>query len=62
MATVRLHRAALADVHRAAGHADPTDNEPARQIMKGIARARGKPQKQARPLTSEARTAVKATA
>ena len=54
MATVRLHKAA--------GHADPTDNEAVRQIMKGIARAHGKPQKQARPLTAEAMAAVKATA
>ena len=46
MATVRLHKAA--------GHADPTDNEGVRQIIKGIARAHGKPQKQARPFTAEA--------
>ena len=62
VATVRLHKAALAAIHTAAGHADPTDNEPVRQIMKGIARAHGKPQKQARPLTAEALAAVKATA
>ena len=62
MATVRLHRAALAAIHKAAGHADPTDNEGVRQILKGIARAHGKPQKQARPLTAEALAAVKATA
>ena len=49
VATVRLHKSALA-----AGHPDPTDNEPVRQILKGIARAHGKPQKQARPLTAEA--------
>ena len=52
VATVRLHKAALATVHKAAGHDDPTDNEPVRQIMKGIARAHGKGQKQARPLTA----------
>ena len=62
VATVRLHKAALAAIHKAAGHPDPTDNEPVRQIMKGIARAHGKPQKQARPLTAEALAAVKATA
>ena len=62
VATVRLHKAALAAVHKAAGHPDPTDNEPVRQIMKGIARAHGKPQKQAKPLTAEALAAVKATA
>ncbi len=62
MATVRLHESALAAVHKAAGHPDPTDNEPVRQIMKVIARAHGKPQKQAPPLTSKALAAVKATA
>ena len=62
VATVRLHKAALAAIHKAAGHADPTDNEGVRQIIKGIARAHGKPQKQARPLTAEALAAVKATA
>ena len=62
VATIRLHKAARAAVHKARGHADPTDNEPVNQIMKGIARAHGKPQKQARPLTAEALAAVKATA
>ena len=62
VATVRLHKAALAAIHKAAGHPDPTDNEAVRQIMKGIARAHGKTQKQARPLTAEALAAVKATA
>lgn len=62
VATVRLHKAALAAVHKATGHADPTDNELVRQIMKCIARAQGRPQKQARPLPAEALAAVKATA
>ena len=62
VATVWLHQAALAAIHKAHGHADPTDNEAVRQIMKGIARAHGKPQKQAKPLTAEALAAVKATA
>ena len=62
VATVQLHRAALAAVHKAHGPADPTDNEAVRQIMKGIARAHGRPQKQAKPLTAEALAAVKATA
>ena len=62
VATIKLHRAALAAVHKAHGHADPTDNEPVKQIMKGIARAHGKPQKQAQPLTAAALAAVKATA
>ena len=60
--TVRLHKAALAAIHKAAGHPDPTDNEPVKQIMKGIARAHGKGQKQAKPLTAEALAAVKTTA
>ena len=62
VATVRLHKAALAAIHKAAGHPDPTDNKGVRQIMQGIARAHGKGQKQARPLTAEALAAVKATA
>ena len=62
MATVKLHRAALAAVHKAAGHNGLPDNEAVRQIMKGIARAHGKPRKRARPLTAEALSAVKATA
>ena len=59
---MRLHQAALAAIHKAHGHDDSTDNEAVRQIMKGIARAHGKPQKQAKPLTAEALAAVKATA
>ena len=47
VATIRLHKAALAAVHKAAGHDDPTDHEAVRQIMKGIARAHGKAQRQA---------------
>ena len=62
VATVKLHRAALAAVHKAAGHDDPTDNEGVKRVMKGIFRAHGRSQKQARPLTAEALAAVKATA
>ena len=62
VATIRLHKAGLAAIHKAAGHSDPTSTEGVRQIMKGIARAHGKPQKQARPLTAEALAALKATA
>ena len=62
VATIRLHKAALAAVHKAAGHEDPTDNEGVRRIMRGMARAHGKGQKQARPLTAKALAAVKATA
>ena len=62
VATIRLHKAGLAAIHKAAGHSDPTGNEGVRQIMKGIARAHGRAPKQARPLTAEALAAVKATA
>ena len=62
MATIRLHKAALAAEHKAAGHDDPTENEGVRRVMKGIARAHGRSQKHARPLTGEALAAVKATA
>ena len=54
VATVRLHKAALAAMHRASGHPDPTDNEGVRRVLQGISRAHGRPQKQARPLTAEA--------
>ena len=62
VATVRLHKAALAAVHRAAGHDDPTDNEGVRRVLQGIARAHGRPRKQTRPLTAEALAAGRATA
>ena len=62
MATVRLHRAAIAAIHKTNGHQDPTDNKGVRRVLKGIARAHDKPQKQARPLTAQALAAVKATA
>ena len=62
VATLRLRKSALAKVHRSAGHSDPTDNEGVRQVLAGIARANGRPQHQAKPLTAEALAAVKATA
>ena len=62
VATLRLQKAALAKVHRSAGHQDPTDNEGVRKVMAGIARANGRPQRQAKPLTETALAAVKATA
>ena len=62
VATIRLHKAALAAIHKAAGHPDPADNEGVRRIMQDIARAHGKAQRQAKPLTAEALAAVKATA
>ena len=62
VATVRLHKAALAAVHKANGHDDPTDNEGVKRILQGISRAHGRAQKQAKPLTAEALAAVRATA
>ena len=62
VATLRLRKSALAKVHRSAGHPDPTDNEAVRQVLAGLARANGRPQRQAKPLTAEALAAVKATA
>ena len=62
VATVRVHKAALAAIHKATGHEDPTDNEGVRRLLQGISRAHGKAQRQARPLTAEALAAVKATA
>ena len=60
--TIRLNKAALAAVHKAAGHEDPTDNEGVRKVMQGISRTRGRAQSQAKPLTAEALATVKATA
>ena len=37
VATIRLHRAAIAAIHKANGHQDPTDHEGVRGTMKGIA-------------------------
>ena len=62
VATLRLQKAALAKVHRSSGHQDPTDNEGVKRVMAGIARANGRPQRQAKPLTETALAAVKATA
>ena len=62
VATLRLTKSALAAVHRSTGHQDPTDNEGVKKVMAGIARANGRPQRQAKPLTETALAAVKATA
>ena len=60
--TLRLTKSALAAVHRSTGHQNPTDNEGVRKVMAGLARANGRPQRQAKPLTETALAAVKATA
>ena len=62
VATLRLTKSALAAVDRSTGHQDPTDNEGVKKVMAGIARANGRPQRQAKPLTENALAAVKATA
>ena len=62
VATIRLHRAALGAVHRAAGLEDPTASPGVKRVMAGIARARGRAQRQAKPLTEPALAAVRATA
>ena len=62
VATIRLHKAALAAVHKTHGHDNPTDHEGVSRIMKGIARTHGRSQRQAKPLTAEALAAVRATA
>ena len=62
VATIRLYRAAVAAVHKAAGHQDPTDNEGVKRVMQGISRAHGRAQRQAKPLTAEALAAVRASA
>ena len=62
VATFRLTKSALAAVHRPTGHQDPTDHEGVKKVMAGIARANGRPQRQAKPLTEVALAAVKATA
>ena len=62
VATIRLHKAAIAALHKAAGHQDPTDNEGVKRVMHGISRSHGRAQRQAKPLTAEALAVVKATA
>ena len=62
VATLRLTKSALAAVHRSTGHQDPTDNEGVKKVMAGIAWAKGRPQRQAKPLTENALAAVKAAA
>ena len=62
VATVQLHRAALAAIHKTNGHPDLTDNDGVRKVLKGIARAHGRAAKQAIPLTADVLAAIRATA
>ena len=52
--TIRLHKAALAAIHRSTGHEDPTTHEGVKRVMGDIARSKGRAQRQAKPLTAEA--------
>ena len=45
VASIRLHKAALAAIHRSAGHEGPTLHEGVRRVMGGIARSRAKAQR-----------------
>ncbi len=62
VSTVRTARAAIAAMHRDAGHSDPTDNEGVRRVMAGLSRTIGKRQEQAAPLTRDVQVAIQATA
>ena len=58
VATIRLHKAALAAIHRSTGHGRPDLHERVRRVMGGIARSRARAQRQAKPLNAEALAAV----
>jgi len=49
--TLGIHTAAIRAAHRAAGHADPTADERARAVLRGIRRVHGQPPAQRDPLT-----------
>ena len=49
--TLGVHVAAIRAAHRAAGHADPTADERARAVLRGIRRVHGQPAIQRDPLT-----------
>ena len=61
VATIQLHKAAIAAIHRCTGHEDPTLHEGVKRVMGGISRSREKAQRQAKPLTAETLAAVRAT-
>ena len=62
VATIRLHKAALAAIHRSTGHEDPTTHEGVKRVMGDIARSKARAQGQAKPLTAKALAGVRATA
>ena len=62
--TLKIARAAIAHMHREAGHADPTANEGCRRVLRGLSRriADSRGQKQASGLTATHLAAIVATA
>ena len=62
LATIKLHRSAIAAAHRRAGLEDKSDHEGVRRIMRAISRRYARPQRQAMPLTSENMAVIRATA
>ena len=62
LATIKLHRSAIAAAHRRAGLEDKSDHEGVRRVMRAISRRYARPQRQARPLTSEDMAVIRATA
>ena len=61
-ATLRAAAAAIAFVHRAAGHDDPCATPEVKRTLKSATRKAGMRQKQAEALTAEALTAIQSTA
>ena len=61
-ATISAASAAIGMAHRSANAVNPCESEPVRLALKGMSRRLGKPQAQAKPLTSDALAAIAATA
>ena len=62
VATIQLHKAAIAAIHRSTGHEDPTLHEGVKRAKGGISRSGEKAQRQAKPLTAETLAAMRANA
>jgi integrase len=61
VATVRAYLAAVSAAHREAGHDDPTKHEAVRRIVSGIRREHGTRSRQAKGLTENDVSAIRAT-
>lgn len=61
-ATISTVSSAIGKAHRSANEANPCESEPVRLALKGLSRRLGRPQLQAKPLTSDALAAITATA